>query len=766
MIDQRRSCRFQAVATLGLLLALCSSICGHPDGCPAFPSEAIVTVWSRTGPGGQSLDHEGTGFLISPDGYILTNAHVVSETAAVMVRTYTGEIMPAEVMELGFGPANSGEDFALLKVDAEERTHFVLGDSSGIQVGDAVWIAGYPGLLMPESVDDIGSPTVTRGGINRLDTSVSLRFLGQNHTYDGLIQVDAVVKPGSSGSPVLNAEGEVVAVVVGGSSQATRPFYFCIPIAVALDSLSLKEVLPGYAPQITFVQFPDKVDADGELRVGKAQFRDLNGDLYMARFEILGQQVEAAPPFEPLDTVLFVQVFPELRGETEGEFSFAIGTPIPQKVSATLTLVDEGRHRSTPYLFSFEAVDPWTAPEVVSVSLPLDGGNSTSTISADGEEWIGLVRFRDADLDVERAIIRVDEEVENLTIRLGDQTQEDQRTFDFHLHTQREEVDSFVFYVSTDVAQEIGMSLVLVDKRDRISSEMPIAVAATSHFALDLLPSTLTFRAEAGGPAPPTQALTIANLGEAASWHTEVDVPWLTVTPSTGLLASRSEDELVLTVHSDGLGIGDYRGTITVTAVDAPSVQQHVAIDLAVTPASPSRFLIGPYDDTECGAAASDSPIAYGTFSWLGPGPVLSCVHDAVDAESRGNVFRLDYDVGDPDNFSGLWLQWRASADPFDPESYGEVSVWMRASGVTNSVGGVKLELKVAGWGWRTAYVEGITNEWQEFRLPLDNFTPWGVWYSDPERPNEFVVTIENSVVTANQGTLWIDEVTFLRASP
>ena len=137
---------------------------------------------------GQSL---GSGFILSADGYVVTNNHVVDHATEVKVKLSTGEELEAQVV--GTDPST---DIALLKLDAgQDLPHVYLADSDELQVGDWVVAIGNPFGL---------SHTVTAGIV-----SAKQRVIGAG-PYDELIQTDASINPGNSGGPLFDMRGAVV----------------------------------------------------------------------------------------------------------------------------------------------------------------------------------------------------------------------------------------------------------------------------------------------------------------------------------------------------------------------------------------------------------------------------------------------------------------------------------------------------------------------------------------------------------------------------
>jgi len=158
----------------------------------------------------------GSGFLISADGYILTNNHVVEKADKVSVKLQKGEkIIQAKV--IGTDPET---DLALIKIDnGSSLPYLKLGDSAKMRVGEWVMAIGNPFGL---------AHTVTQGII-----SAKGRIIGAG-PYDDFIQTDASINPGNSGGPLLNLDGEVIgintAIVAAGQGIG-----FAVPANIAKD---------------------------------------------------------------------------------------------------------------------------------------------------------------------------------------------------------------------------------------------------------------------------------------------------------------------------------------------------------------------------------------------------------------------------------------------------------------------------------------------------------------------------------------------------
>ena len=134
----------------------------------------------------------GSGFVISEDGYIVTNNHVIDKADEIQVEFFSGEMLEATL--IGTDPKT---DIALLKVDSAEPLPFVpFGDSDVARVGDWVMAVGNP----------LGQGFSVSAGI------ISARERALSGAYDDFIQTDAAINKGNSGGPLFNVEGEVIGV--------------------------------------------------------------------------------------------------------------------------------------------------------------------------------------------------------------------------------------------------------------------------------------------------------------------------------------------------------------------------------------------------------------------------------------------------------------------------------------------------------------------------------------------------------------------------
>jgi len=161
----------------------------------------------------------GSGFVISEDGYIATNNHVIEDVDEIVVVLADGTEYQADVV--GRDPKT---DVALIRIEAEDLYALPLGDSETVRPGDWVVAIGNPFGL---------EHTVTAGIV-----SAKHRIIGQG-SYDDFIQTDAAINPGNSGGPLINLRGEVVGINTAMNPRAKNSSIgFAVPVNLA------KEVLP------------------------------------------------------------------------------------------------------------------------------------------------------------------------------------------------------------------------------------------------------------------------------------------------------------------------------------------------------------------------------------------------------------------------------------------------------------------------------------------------------------------------------------------
>ncbi len=162
----------------------------------------------------------GSGIVISADGIILTNDHVVSGSQSLIVTLADGQEVAATVIA-----SDPTHDLAVIKADATGLKPAKLGDSSKLTVGEVAIAIGSPLGTFTQ--------TVTQGIVSGLDRSIDVSNGRARSTHlTGLIQTDAAINPGNSGGPLLDGAGNVIGIVTAEASNA-QGVGFAIPINAA-----------------------------------------------------------------------------------------------------------------------------------------------------------------------------------------------------------------------------------------------------------------------------------------------------------------------------------------------------------------------------------------------------------------------------------------------------------------------------------------------------------------------------------------------------
>ncbi|MBA4406168.1 trypsin [bacterium] len=186
----------------------------------------------------QEQEGGGSGIIISADGYILTNNHVVKDAKSVSVTLHDKRVLDATV--IGADPLT---DLGVIKIDAKNLPVAYLGDSDKIKVGQWVMAIGNPLSL---------SSTVTAGIISA--KSRNIRMSTDQYAVEDFIQTDAAINPGNSGGALVDLNGAVIginsAIATNGMSQSYIGYGFAIPVnlakAVANDLIANGKVSRGY----------------------------------------------------------------------------------------------------------------------------------------------------------------------------------------------------------------------------------------------------------------------------------------------------------------------------------------------------------------------------------------------------------------------------------------------------------------------------------------------------------------------------------------
>lgn len=189
--------------------------------------DSVVEITTESVSSGNSIFGQyvsqgaGSGVIISEDGYIVTNNHVVNNATSLKVTTTDGTEFDAKIIG-----TDSQTDLAIIKIEAQKLQAATLGDSDTLQVGDSAIAIGNP-------LGELGG-TVTTGIISATDRQITI----DNETMT-LLQTDAAINPGNSGGGLFNSDGNLIGIVnAKESSTGIEGLGFAIPITPAKDVIT------------------------------------------------------------------------------------------------------------------------------------------------------------------------------------------------------------------------------------------------------------------------------------------------------------------------------------------------------------------------------------------------------------------------------------------------------------------------------------------------------------------------------------------------
>jgi putative serine protease PepD len=196
-------------------------------------ADSVVTISSEVSDEFSSGEATGTGVVLTADGEILTNAHVVEGATSVKIR-FAGETEPRDATILASDPGN---DLALLKINATGLKPALFAQAGSVRVGDAVVAIGY-------ALDLDGGPSVTSGIVSALKRTI----ITDSGALNGLIQTDAPISSGNSGGPLVNMRGEVVGINTAVARSDATSAASNIGFSISVDEIvPVLEQLRGLA---------------------------------------------------------------------------------------------------------------------------------------------------------------------------------------------------------------------------------------------------------------------------------------------------------------------------------------------------------------------------------------------------------------------------------------------------------------------------------------------------------------------------------------
>ncbi|MCI8440939.1 MAG: PDZ domain-containing protein [Provencibacterium sp.] len=232
--------------TAGENLSVAQVVNAVSDSVVEIRTEVTTNTWGMQ----MSGEAAGSGVILSEDGYIATNNHVIENALSITVRLKNGESYEASLIG-----TDEQTDLAVLKIDAQGLSAATTGDSDALQVGEETVAIGNP-------LGELGG-TVTNGIVSALGREVTID--GETMT---LLQTNAAINPGNSGGGLFNSRGELIGIVVAKSSgTGVEGLGFAIPVNTAqkvIDDL----IRQGY------------VGGRGELGISIVDIQDARTALY------------------------------------------------------------------------------------------------------------------------------------------------------------------------------------------------------------------------------------------------------------------------------------------------------------------------------------------------------------------------------------------------------------------------------------------------------------------------------------------------------
>ncbi|MGD8496177.1 MAG: trypsin-like peptidase domain-containing protein [Gemmatimonadales bacterium] len=322
----------------------------------------------------QLLPGSGSGFIITDDGYIVTNNHVVESAQSIQVLLADGRRFD-DVKLIGRDPTT---DVALLKIDAPNLVHAPLGSSEAAKVGDWVLAIGSPGFS--------GGPsplltTVTAGIISAKGRSINIlnrQFAGgPSPAIEDFIQTDAAINPGNSGGPLVNARGEVIGInsAIASTTGNYQGYGFAVPIDLVREVVDDLVEFGTVHRAVLGITVTDVDDADARFygldRVGGALVRGVNEDSPAADaglepgdviVKVAGREVNSVSDlqrevraYDPGETVTVDFVTRDGQRETKRVKLISAGTP--EEVTASKGAENSTVNESDPLGIRVENLD-------------------------------------------------------------------------------------------------------------------------------------------------------------------------------------------------------------------------------------------------------------------------------------------------------------------------------------------------------------------------------------------------------------------------
>lgn len=314
----------------------------------------------------------GSGVIISEDGYIVTNNHVVANADKITVTTSDKKTYKARV--IGTDPSS---DLAVVKIEADHLPYLVYGNSDDLKLGQWVIAIGYPFTL------DV---TVTAGIISAKARDIGLGRSKSNSntsTIESYIQTDAAVNPGNSGGALINTDGQLIGInsAIASPTGSFTGYSFAIPVNIAKkvvnDIIKYGAVQRGYLG-ISFIDISNLSDEQKE----ELKLSDFNTGLYVG--EVMEDGAAQAAGLKKGDVITALNGKPV---NNSGQLSAVIGNKKPGD-KLTVTYMRDGKSQTTSLTLknSLGTYAQLTAEEAASSKL----GADLETLSSEQARKYGI----------------------------------------------------------------------------------------------------------------------------------------------------------------------------------------------------------------------------------------------------------------------------------------------------------------------------------------------------------------------------------------
>lgn len=215
----------------------------------------------------------GSGAIISEDGYIVTNNHVVSGADEINVTLNNKKVFKAKLIA-----ADPSSDLAVIKIDAKNLPFLIYGNSDDVKVGQWVLAVGYPLTL---------ETTVTAGIVSAKGRTLEINRRQSDSPVESFIQTDAAVNPGNSGGPLITTDGKLIGInsAIASPTGAYAGYSFTIPVNIVKKIVS--DLMKHGTVQRAYLGIRYAAEGSSDEEKSKAGIKDEDG-IYVAELTHLG----------------------------------------------------------------------------------------------------------------------------------------------------------------------------------------------------------------------------------------------------------------------------------------------------------------------------------------------------------------------------------------------------------------------------------------------------------------------------------------------